>query len=127
MFLKDKNGKLELKAVYKDPNYVDISQMKKFKYIYNNMGTGDSGAPISIKRLIFNKKNRKAKIIKENRSIIVGVYASGTGISVPSDTMCVNTATKVSQDVVDWIKKIDSGDFSLGKIIHKNSSTIRII
>ena len=127
MFLKDTNGKLELKAVYKDPNYVDISQMKKFKYIYNNMGTGDSGAPISIKRLIFNKKNRKAKIIKENRSIIVGVYASGTGISVPSDTMCVNTATKVSQDVVDWIKKIDSGDFSLGKIIHKNSSTIRII
>ena len=91
------------------------------------MGYGDSGAPISIKRLIFHKKNREAKIEKENRNIIVGVYASGTGISVASDTMCVNTATKVSQDVVDWIKKIDSGDFSLGKIIHKNSSTIRII
>ena len=79
MFLKDKNGKLEFKAVYKDPHYVDISELKEFKYIYNNVGPGDSGGPIMIKRLIFNKENKEAPSIEENRNIIVAVTSKGSG------------------------------------------------
>ena len=123
MFLKDKNGKLEFKAVYKDPNYVDISGMKKFKYIYNNIGPGDSGGPIMINRLIFNKENKNTKeTTKENRNIIVAVTVKGYDITPPDDSICIMLGSKVSQDVVDWIKKMDSGDYSLGKIIHTESS-----
>ena len=111
MFLKDKNGKLKFKAVYKDPHYVDISEMKEFKYIYSNTGSADSGGPIMIKRLIFYKENLAAESIK-NRNIIVGITSISSGISKGKDSLCINIGTKVSQDVVDWIKKMDNGDFS---------------
>ena len=114
MFLKDQNGKLELKAVYKDPHYVDISEMKEFKYIYRNTGSADSGGPIMIKRLIFYKENLAAESIK-NRNIIVGITSISSGISKGKDSLCINIGTKVSQDVVDWIKKMDNGDFKFIK------------
>ena len=111
VLLKDKNGDLELNEVYKDDSYVHFTDSEGYQIVYNNGGTGDSGGPILIKRYVYD----------EERNIIVAVTTGGTGINAvdtkikDKGSRCIHHGAKVSNDIITWIKKLDSGDYSSGK------------
>ena len=117
--MKDQN-ELELKGVHKDDSFVHLTDANGYQIVYNNGGTGDSGAPIFIKRYVYDKDYL---LVKEKRIIIVAVTTGGTGINAldtkikDQGSRCIHHGAKVSEDIVKWIKKLDSGDYSLGKSI----------
>ena len=134
VFLKDQN-ELELKEVHKDDSFVHLTDANGYQIVYNNGGTGDSGGPILIKRYVNDKeyilqyemkKNTKNEYeneghMKEKRNIIVAVTTGGTGINAmdtkikDQGSRCIHHGAKVSEDIIKWIKKLDSGDYSSDK------------
>ena len=135
VLLKDKNGDLELKEVHKDESHIHLTDANGYQIVYNNGGTGDSGGPILIKRYVNDKeyilqyemkKNTKNEYeneghMKEKRNIIVAVTTGGTGINAmdtkikDQGSRCIHHGAKVSEDIIKWIKKLDSGDYSSDK------------
>ena len=107
---------------------------------YQAFGSGDSGGPISIK--IYDaslnygsssetkclncfKNSQTDEHIGGKRHVIVAVMAAGIGIKnyhdsqimkTPYYTKCTQVASKVTQDVVDWIKKLHVDALSSGII-----------
>ena len=70
------------------------------------------------------------KHIGGKRHVIVAVMAAGIGINNYHDsqsmrnpilTKCTQTASKVTSDVVDWIKKLHVDPLSSGKSFNKSN------
>lgn len=118
--MKDANGDLEFKGIKKDQNFIDLSERRKYGYgsVYNQLAHGDSGGPII--RKVIDVSNGA----QEKRNVIVAIISIGA-TAERRDTKCLNGGTKLIQELIQWIKKLDSGDFSLGKKINKpyNSSS----
>ena len=113
IFVTDDNGDLEFKGIKKDPNFIDLSQRGAYGNVYNKLAPGDSGGPIMRKIYIDDPKIRKEN--QEQRNVIVAIISSGYGVTEKRDTKCIDQGTKVTQEMIQWIKKLDSGDYSLGK------------
>ena len=119
IFVRDKRGKIEFKGVEKD-DYVNenFKDFQNYPYIYNNLAYGDSGGPISTKvydsNLNFDSvyNSNTGEFTGEKRHVIVAVTSLGTGIKPlltnegPLSTKCISFGSKVTKDVVDWIKEV---------------------
>ena len=117
IFLKDKNNNLEFKGVVKDENVNDpLSEMDKSK-VFNSVEKGDSGTPISAKVELADPQNNHKE---DKRTVVVALVSYGheitswKGVSVPKK-YCFNHATKVSKEIVSWIKRMDSVKMNSGK------------
>ena len=115
VFLRFGDGKLEFQGMVKDESHIDYEKRKGYPNIYNNAAHGDSGGPI------MTKVNDK---MGEKRHVLVAVIARGFSIrgldkreltTEPVKTKCIADGSKVTEEIVNWIKKVDSGDYSSGK------------
>ena len=109
IFLKDKNGNLEFKAVEKIENVNEpLSVYDKYK-VFNGPGGCDSGSPVSAKVLVPDPKNGMKD---EKRRVVVAIFNEGrapTDIKsmVPMED-CYTYGTKVNEELISWIKSFDS-------------------
>ena len=115
VFLRFSDGKLEFQAMVKDESNIEYEKREGYPNIYNNVAHGDSGGPI------MTKVNDK---IGETRHVLVAVTSRGFDIrgldkreltTEPVKTKCIADGSKVTEEIVRWIKKVDSGDYSSGK------------
>ena len=109
IFLKDKNGNLEFKALEKVENVNDpLSDNDKLK-VFSCTAGGDSGSPVSAKVMVPDPEN----IMKEEkRRVMVAILNTGQNPTalqdlVPSE-ICWDYGTKVSEEIISWMKKFDS-------------------
>ena len=104
IFVKTKNGELELRGMEKEEPYVDINNSRK---LYWNVNVGDSGGPVM--RTITDSKGKE-------RLVIVAVNALSPEISIkPYNPKCSSHVSKLTQEVVKWIKEIDQRNYETGK------------
>ena len=132
LFLRDKNGNLEFKGIEKDEN--NMNHKKPFHpNFYQSIEQGDSGGPISLKvydsNLNFESVSnlQTGEFAGEKRHVILAVISAGTGIKSRNDfesviypgvdlfSKCNSQASKVTEDVVDWIKKLHGSALGTGK------------
>ena len=119
IFLKDDNGDLEYKGIMKDRNFIDLSQRRGYGAIYNNIAKGDSGGPVMRKINIESINWEKIPPTKytEKRNVIVGIISTAfVSVTERTDTRCIAEVTKVTKDIIEWIKKMETGDYSIGKL-----------
>ena len=103
IFVKTKNGELELRGMEKEEPYVDINNPE----VYWNGAGGDSGGPVM---------RRIADSNGEERLVIVAVMAISSKSSImPLTTKCISKASKLTEEVVKWIKEIDKRNYETGK------------
>ena len=104
IFVKTKNGELELRGMEKEEPFVDINNSRK---LYWNVNVGDSGGPVM--RTITDSKGKE-------RLVIVAVNALSPEISIkPYNPKCSSHVSKLTQEVVKWIKEIDQRNYETGK------------
>ena len=104
IFVKTKNGELELRGMEQEEPYVDINNLPK---VYWSDATGDSGGPVM--RRITDSKGKE-------RLVIVAVIAVGWENSIkPQSTKCISEVSKLTDEVVKWIKEIDKRNYETGK------------
>ena len=99
VFLKDRDGNLEFKLMGKDDlhDYYDIMMYPGF----TNGNHGDSGSPI-LRKVDVLDKHYKADIgAAEKRNVIVDSY-------IANYRKCSTIGNKVSEDIIHWIKDLDS-------------------
>ena len=93
-----------------DEPYINIDNLPSFPEIYRTLATGDSGGPI-MKRI--TDSNR------EKRHVIVAVTSKGYGIDTRIYTTfkskCIAEGSKLTEEIVNWIKEVDKGNYELGK------------
>ena len=115
VFLRFSDGKLEFQGMVKDESNIDHEKREGYQNIYNNVAYGDSGGPIMTE--VIDKMGEK-------RHVLVAVIARGFGIRgldkreltlQPVKTKCIADGSKVTEEIVSWIKKVNSGDYSSGK------------
>ena len=103
IFVKTKNGELELRGMEKEEPYVDINNPK----VYWNIAGGDSGGPVM--RRITDSKGKE-------RLVIIAVMVSGPdNCVIPPSPKCVFHSCKLTEEVVKWIKEIDKRNYETGK------------
>ena len=117
IFLKDKNGNLEFKAIEKVENVNDpLSVNDKFK-VFNTPGGGDSGSPVSAKVIV---PDPDTVIKKEKRRVIVAVQSNGQTPTNLEDVVpgedCYIYGTKVNKNIISWIKKHHSIELYTGEM-----------
>ena len=115
IFTKDANGDLKFEGMEQDENYGKHANLLRYPDIYMNIGNGDSGGPVM--RKVKDKNGGK-------RHVVIAVMTNGYGIKEifnpdltdePVETKCIAQATKLSEDVVRWIKTIHEDGYDLGK------------
>ena len=117
IFTKDQNGKLEYRVNRKDESGNDPSNFLP----YQASGPGDSGSPWSTTVDVdasdddesdddgpsTSKKRRKDK---DKRHVIVGIHSRGdlkaTCKKPKKSTSCIQKTTKLTEDIVAWIKSM---------------------
>ena len=111
VFEKDKNEKLVFKGVKKDPNDVRISDYQGAFKAYNAAGQGDAGAPVS--RKIIDRNGDKRHVLM---AVLSKTSRINETIQEKIKTKCITDASKITDDVVKWIKNLAGGGDSSGKI-----------
>ena len=110
IFSKNKNGELQFRGMDHDEPYINIDNLPSFPEVYRTLGNGDSGGPV-MKRI--TDSNR------EKRRVIVAVNSKGYGIDTriysKYKTKCIAEGSKLTKEIVDWIKEVDKGNYELGK------------
>ena len=123
IFTKDANGDLEFEGMEQDENYGAHVNLLRYPDVYMAVGAGDSGGPVM--REVTDENGEK-------RHVVIAVMTNGYGIKEifspdltdePVETKCIASATKLSEEVVSWIKKIHEHGYDLGK--EMNVKTIR--
>ena len=123
IFTKDANGDLKFEGMEQDENYGKHANLLRYPDIYMNIGNGDSGGPVM--REVTNENGEK-------RHVVIAVTTNSCGIKEtfnpdltdePIETKCIAQATKLSEEVVRWIKKIHEDGYDLVK--EMNVKTIR--
>ena len=113
IFAKDRYGNLELKTMKKVKNVNNPSSFRALSKGYNLGGGGDSGGPVSAKVNVPNKYPRTATSDEETRHVLLAIFTNSGNITTTDK--CVNYGTKVSEDIVSWIKKLESMKLNSGK------------
>ena len=102
VFLKDEKGDLEFKTMVKDDEYYSEQG-------YNHAGIGDSGSPLWKETYPGGTNNPDSG---EKRQAVIAVLSSGSGLDLVSITdtqdKCPDLATKVTPDIIAWVKKVYS-------------------
>ena len=125
IFTKDQNGRLGYRGNRKDENCNNPSSCQESFKAYQTSGPGDSGGPWSNKVKIDievdtsdnDEPSTSAKRRKntEKRHVIIGIHASGiikASCGKPLKmTKCVQKTTKLTEDIVAWIKSMDKMNF----------------
>ena len=115
VFLRFSDGKLEFQGMVKDKSHIEYEKREGYPNIYNNVAHGDSGGPIM---------TDVSDMMGEKRYVLVAVTSRGFGIrgldkreltTEPVKTKCIADGSKVTEEIVRWIKKVDSGDYTSGK------------
>ena len=96
--MKDEKGNLEFKGTRQDSNYLDYSNVKGYPNFYNNLAPGDSGGPTARE---FIEKNEK-------RYVILAVVSNGFELSENDGIKCQSIVSKITKEVVQWIKELHS-------------------
>ena len=122
IFTKDAKGHLEFEGMEQDENYGEHANLLRYPDVYLAVGAGDSGGPVMRE---VTDKNR------EKRHVVVAVMTNGYGIKEvfspdlsdePFETKCIAQATKLSEEVIRWIKNIHEGSYHLGKEMNDKTS-----
>ena len=121
IFTKDQNGQLKYRGNRKDKSGNNPSNSQKLFFPYQASGPGDSGSPWSTTIDVdvsdddasdddgpsTSKKKRK---IPEKRHVIVGIHSRGdkkASCTKPKKmTSCIQKTTKLTKDIVAWIKSM---------------------
>ena len=96
-----------------DEPYINIDNLLSFPEVYRTYGHGDSGGPVMKRITDLNGKERR---------VIVAVNSMGYGIDTrlyrSFKTKCIDEVSKVTEEVVKWIKEVDKGNYESGKYAH---------
>ena len=121
IFTKDKNGQLKYRVNRLDKSGNNPSNSQQFFRPYQAAGPGDSGSPWSTKidddvsnddasdddGPSTSKKKRK---VQKKRHVIVGIHSrsikKATCKKPTKMTKCINYMTKLTEDIVAWIKSM---------------------
>ena len=107
---KDRNGDLHVRGMKQDESffkYEDIGLPSLKDITYRKTGRGDSGGPVM--KTIIEKNGGK-------RLVQVAVIASGFGIGIPDiKSKCFDQVTKLTEEVVEWLKELEKGNYCTGK------------
>ena len=107
VFNRDCNGDIHLRGMKQD-DYVfkyDNTGLPEYKDIsYRLTGKGDSGGPVM-------------KTMTTKRLVQVAVISGGWTLGIPEiESKCFKQVTKVTEEVVEWIKELEKGNYYTGKI-----------
>ena len=113
IFYKDENGKLQLQEVDQDVLTAATSNFERFIKLFQTCGEGDSGSAYSRKVDVPDQHSG----IYETRHVQVAIQSHGFGIRLSVNAFDLQTgntkctagfATKLSEDIISWIKRLDS-------------------
>ena len=99
----------------KDENYGQHANLLRYPNPYMNAGKGDSGGPVMRKVKDENGKMRHVVIAVMTNSYGIKEIFNPDLTDEPVETKCIALATKLSEDVVRWIKTIHEDGYDLGK------------
>ena len=105
IFIKYPNGSLSFEAVRQDEKGKTPTNSPDLYEAYQTSGPGDSGSPWSTKINLYDDEMKR----HENRHIIVGIHSTGWKNSCRGPkkmSKCLQTTTKVTEEIVEWIKKL---------------------
>ena len=121
IFAKDRYGNLELKTMkkVKNVNFPSSFWMGDWALSkgYNLVASGDSGGPVSAKVNVPNEYPRTSTSVEETRHVLLAIFTNSGNITTTDK--CVNYGTKVSEDIVSWIKKLESMKLNSGESISR--------
>ena len=100
-----------MRGMQQDDGYETVAE---YRNNYRSVGHGDSGGPIMT--TVIDRNGDK-------RVVQVAVAQSGWGITNPYldsiinavNTKCINQVTKITEEVVQWIKELEEGNYCTGK------------
>ena len=102
IFIKHTNGSLTFEGVKQDKLGKTPSNSPDLFKAYQTSGPGDSGSPWSTKINLYDDEMKR----HENRH---GIHTSGRQHSckgLKKMSKCLQTTTKVTEEIVEWIKKL---------------------
>ena len=120
IFAKDRYGNLELKTMKKVKNVNNPSSFWALSKGYNLAASGDSGGPASAKVNVPNEYPRTSTSVEETRHVLLAIFTNSGNMFEQNEypinyTKCLTTGTKVSEDIVRWIKKLESMELNSGE------------
>ena len=99
------DGDIEYKGFRKEENFNEPPTKGDYNKVFNGIGESDSGSPVAAKFLVSGEKRR----------VIIAIVSHGPSMTDmprndehPPISSCMTYGTKVGEDVVAWIKKLDS-------------------
>ena len=101
---------LEFKGMKKDPNDLRISDYLGSFKAYNAAGPDDAGAPVS--RTVSDLNGDKRHVLI---AILSQTNRLNETIQEKMNTKCISDASKLTRDVVKWVKDLESGGASSGE------------
>ena len=108
--MENEYKELEFKGMKKDSNDLHVSDYLGSFKAYNAAGPGDAGAPVS--RTVSDSKG-------DRRHVLIAMLSQTSRlnetIQEKVNTKCISDASKITRDVVKWIKDLDSGGASSGE------------
>ena len=110
VFAENELEELEFKGMKKDPNDLRVSDYLGSFKVFNAAGPGDAGAPVSRTVSDLNGDRRHVLI-----AVLSQMSRLNETIQEKMNTKCISDASKITRDVVKWIKDLDSGGASLGE------------
>ena len=96
-----------------DEPYINIDNLLSFPEVYRTYGHGDSGGPVMKKITDSNREERR--VIVAVNSVSYGIQITDTRISTTYKTKCIAEGSKLTEEVVNWIKEVDKGNYESGK------------
>ena len=115
IFAKDRYGNLELKTMKKVKNVNNPSSFWALSKGYNLAASGDSGGPVSAKVNVPNEYPRTSTSVEETRHVLLAILTNSGNMFEENELKCLTTGTKVSEDIVWWIKKLESMELNSGE------------
>ena len=108
--MRNELKELEFKGMKKDPNDLRVSEYLGSFKAYNAAGPDDAGAPVS--RTVSDLNGDKRHVLI---AILSQTNRLNETIQERMNTKCISDASKLTRDVVKWMKDLDSGGASSGE------------
>ena len=112
IFVKNKDGKLEQKLYRKEDMSISIQRNINSYYILH--GLGDSGAGVIRETTVGGLRDRQDNTRSTILAILTGGKPFKTLVKNEEKTDCHTTVTKLGQNVLAWMKKIDREHYDNG-------------
>ena len=110
VFAENELEELEFKGMKKDQNDLRVPDYLGSFKAYNAAGPGDAGAPVL---------RTVSDLNGDRRHVLIAVLSQTSRlnetIQEKMNTKCISDASKITSDVVKWIKDLDSGGAGSGE------------